>query len=118
MVRFGRWGYKSSGTAERAGELLEAFGLSHRLRHRSAELSGGERQRVAIARALVNQPQVLLADEPTGNLDRHTGEKILDAIAAVRARRGQTIVMVTHDAEVAARADRRVRLDDGRVVAS
>jgi lipoprotein-releasing system ATP-binding protein len=118
MVRHGRFAYGGSGTAARAADLLGAFGLSARLKHRPAELSGGERQRVAIARALVNQPEVLLADEPTGNLDRHTGEKILDAIAAVRAQRGQTIVMVTHDSEVAARADRRVRLDDGRILAS
>lgn len=117
MVRYGRFGYGNSGAQARAKELLEAFGLSHRLGHRPAELSGGERQRVAIARALVNQPDVLLADEPTGNLDRHTGDKILDAIAAIRAKRGQTIVMVTHDGEVAARADRQVRLEDGRVVA-
>jgi lipoprotein-releasing system ATP-binding protein len=117
MVRQGRLGYRRREQEGRARELLDAFGLSHRLLHRPAELSGGERQRVAIARALMNEPEVLLADEPTGNLDRHTGEKILDAIAAVRAKRGQTIVMVTHDSEVAARADRRVRLDDGRVVA-
>jgi len=118
MVRHGRLGFGSSGTVDRARELLEAFGLSHRLAHRPAELSGGERQRVAIARALVNQPDVLLADEPTGNLDRHTGDKILDTIATIRAKRSQTIVMVTHDTEVAARADRLVRLEDGRVVAA
>ncbi len=101
-----------------AGSLLAAFGLSDRLRHRPAELSGGERQRVAIARALINGPDLLLADEPTGNLDRETGARILDAIAAVRKERGQTIVMVTHDPEVAARADRVVHLRDGRVVAA
>src|SRR5262245_53737455 len=118
MVRLGRLKYRRAEQQARAKELLDAFGLSHRLRHRPAELSGGERQRVAIARALINEPDVLLADEPTGNLDRHTGEKILDAIAAVRQRRNQTIVMVTHDLEVAARAGRRVRLEDGRVIAS
>jgi lipoprotein-releasing system ATP-binding protein len=116
MVRLGRLGYRRGEQEGRSKELLGAFGLSHRLRHRPAELSGGERQRVAIARALINEPDVLLADEPTGNLDRHTGEKILDSIAAVRAKRDQTIVMVTHDSEVAARADRQVRLEDGKVV--
>jgi lipoprotein-releasing system ATP-binding protein len=118
MVKQGRFGYDRGASEDAAKLLLEAFGLSHRLGHRPAELSGGERQRVAIARALVNSPDVLLADEPTGNLDRKTGEKILDAVAAIRANRSQTIVMVTHDHEVAARADRIVRLEDGRVVAA
>ena len=99
----------------KAQVLLEDLGLGHRLGHRPAELSGGERQRVAIARALVNDPRVLLADEPTGNLDAKTGEGILDALAA-RHRAGLTIVMVTHDPAIAARADRRVRLVDGRIV--
>jgi len=100
---------------ERAEKLLGAFGLANRLAHRPVELSGGERQRVAIARALVNQPRVLLADEPTGNLDRATGEAILDAVVALRDTLDQAIVMVTHDERVAARADRVVRLVDGRV---
>jgi ABC-type proline/glycine betaine transport system ATPase subunit len=99
----------------RASELLRSFGLSHRLWHRPRELSGGERQRVAIARALMNSPQVLLADEPTGNLDEKTGAEILDLIAA-QHRAGLTIVMVTHDEAIARRADRVVRLHDGRVV--
>jgi lipoprotein-releasing system ATP-binding protein len=118
MVKHGRLGYRAAAREPRARELLEVFGLAHRLRHRPAELSGGERQRVAIARALINDPDVLLADEPTGNLDRTTGEKILDAVAHLRAQRNQTIVMVTHDPQVAARADRVVQLDDGRVVAA
>ncbi len=101
----------------RAESLLGAFGLGSRLRHRPAELSGGERQRVAIARALINEPRLLLADEPTGNLDRKTGDAILDTLAQIRERTRQTVVMVTHDAHVAARADRIVKLEDGRVVA-
>lgn len=97
-----------------ATELLMAFGLGHRLRHRPRELSGGERQRVAIARALMNQPRVLLADEPTGNLDEQTGAEILKLIAE-QHKKGLTIVMVTHDPAIAQRADRVVHLHDGRV---
>lgn len=118
MIRLGRLGYR--GPARREAQatamgLLESFGLSSRLRHRPAELSGGERQRVAIARALVNRPRLLLADEPTGNLDRATGASIIDAIADLRARLGLTIIMVTHDQAIATRADRIVRLADGRL---
>lgn len=118
MVRH-RLGFGSARTAcaARASEILDAFGLGGRLRHRPAQLSGGERQRVAIARALINEPRLLLADEPTGNLDRKTGDSILDALARIRERTRQTVVMVTHDANVAARADRVVKLEDGRVVA-
>ncbi len=93
-------------------ERLEAFGLGHRLNHRPRELSGGERQRVAIARALINRPSVLLADEPTGNLDEQTGEQILDLLAAEH-QRGLAIVMVTHDHSIADRADRVVELHQG-----
>jgi ABC-type lipoprotein export system ATPase subunit len=100
---------------DRAAGLLETCGLGHRLKHRPAELSGGERQRVAIARALINQPKVLLADEPTGNLDVRTGGGILDLLAE-RQSEGLTMVMVTHDQSVAARAHRQVRIVDGRVV--
>jgi len=98
----------------RTAELLKTCGLGHRLKHRPAELSGGERQRVAIARALINRPKVLLADEPTGNLDIRTGGGILDLLAERQAE-GLTMVMVTHDASVAARAHRQVRIVDGRV---
>jgi len=98
---------------ERARELLSAFGLGDRLRHRPNELSGGERQRVAIARALINEPRVLLADEPTGNLDAETGGRILDVLAGLHRDRGLTTLMVTHDAAVAERADRIVRLENG-----
>lgn len=118
MIRHGRLGYRGRARAEAertARELLDTFGLSHRLRHRPAELSGGERQRVAIARALVNRPALLLADEPTGNLDRATGATILDALTDLRRRLGLTLVTVTHDESVAARADRTVRLADGCV---
>jgi ABC-type lipoprotein export system ATPase subunit len=118
MVRY-RFGFGSKGpeVRGRAVEILRAFGLAERLKHRPAELSGGERQRVAIARALINEPRLLLADEPTGNLDRKTGDAILDSLAEIRSRTGQTLVMVTHDAHVAARADRIVKLEDGVVVA-
>lgn len=112
MIRRGR----SPGheTRQHAASLLEAFGLGQRVRHRPAELSGGERQRVAIARALVNRPALLLADEPTGNLDRATGAQILDALGLIR-NHTPTLVIVTHDASVAERADRVVHLLDGRV---
>ncbi len=98
-----------------ATEMLDRMGLSGRLGHRPNELSGGERQRVAIARALANKPRVLLADEPTGNLDAATGREILGVLTALNDQ-GQTIVMVTHDPQVAAAAHRIVHLADGRIV--
>jgi lipoprotein-releasing system ATP-binding protein len=100
---------------KRGAELLESLGLSERLKHRPKQLSGGERQRVAIARALITEPDVLLADEPTGNLDRDTGQRILDLLAGLH-KSGQTMVMVTHDSTVADRADRVLKLDRGRLV--
>jgi len=100
---------------ERCRALLDAVGLSHRLTHRPPQLSGGERQRVAIARALVNDPVVLLADEPTGNLDSKTGADVLALMEQVHAQ-GRTIVMITHDPNVAARAQRRIHLQDGRIL--
>lgn len=119
MIRWGRWGYgrRRREIESRANELLKGFGLGERFKHRPSELSGGERQRVAIARALINEPGVLLADEPTGNLDQKTGGAILDLIAGHRSAAGLTLVMVTHDQAVAARADRVVRLQDGLVAA-
>ncbi|MEE9212487.1 MAG: ABC transporter ATP-binding protein [Phycisphaeraceae bacterium] len=98
-----------------ATQLLERVGLGERLRHRPAKLSGGERQRVAIARALINDPDVLLPDEPTGNLDADTGAQILEVLRDLH-RGGQTIVMVTHDARIAAAADRCLTLQAGQLV--
>ena len=101
-----------------ARDLLDQVGLSHRLKHKPRELSGGEMQRAAIARALVNQPQVVLADEPTGNLDPRTGREIIDLLRSLNDRHDLTIVMVTHDAQIAAQADRTLRLAEGRMQAA
>jgi ABC-type lipoprotein export system ATPase subunit len=99
--------------AERGRELLCRVGLGERLEHRPCELSGGEQQRVAIARALINQPDLILADEPTGNLDSHTGDGIILLLCALREERRATLIMATHDARIAARAPRVVELMDG-----
>jgi len=99
---------------DRAAALLDRVGLGERLKHRPNQLSGGERQRVAIARALINEPELLLADEPTGNLDRETGGRILDLLADLHGA-GQTIIMVTHDTSIADRADRVLTLEAGRL---
>jgi putative ABC transport system ATP-binding protein len=100
----------------RAGELLALVGLDGRGSHRPTQLSGGERQRVAVARALANEPSILLADEPTGSLDSASGGQVLELLERIRAERGTTLVLVTHDHSVAARADRVVQMLDGRVV--
>ncbi|MCY3865664.1 MAG: ABC transporter ATP-binding protein [Chloroflexi bacterium] len=100
----------------RARELLDMLGLGARLHHRPSELSGGQQQRVAIARALANDPPILLADEPTGNLDTHSGETVLQALKTIRDESGTTVVMVTHDQSLAAQMDRVLTLVDGRVV--
>ena len=102
--------------ARRAAELLETMGLAERLEHKPAALSGGEQQRVAIARALMNDPAVLLADEPSGNLDSRNREEIHRLFFDLRNRTGQTVVIVTHDEGLAATADRRIVMSDGRVL--
>lgn len=100
----------------RAKELLSSVGLSHRIEHKPSELSGGERQRVAIARALANNPDIILADEPTGNLDSKTGEEIMNILVKLHEEQGKTIILVTHDNYVAKHADKIIRLLDGRVI--
>lgn len=100
----------------RADELAEKVGLSDRLKHYPKELSGGQMQRAAIARALLNQPKILLADEPTGNLDSTNGRAIIDLFETVRNELGMTVVIVTHDPAIAARADREIKLSDGVLV--
>ena len=104
---------RSGATQERAASLLQRVGLGERTHHRPVELSGGEQQRVAIARALINDPAVILADEPTGNLDTHTGNEILQILQNLGRELGKTLLIATHSAELAARADRVVRLVDG-----
>jgi len=101
---------------DRAVEALKMVGLEDRMKHKPAELSGGQRQRVAIARALVTQPSLLLADEPTGNLDSRTGEEIVRLFLDLHGR-GNTIILVTHEPKLAARCPRAVRLVDGKVIA-
>jgi putative ABC transport system ATP-binding protein len=97
-------------------ELLESVGLGHRLSHYPSELSGGERQRVAIARGLANRPSVVLADEPTGNLDSESAVQIIDLLLELHGKLGVTLVLVTHDLSVAERASRTIRMKDGRVI--
>jgi predicted ABC-type transport system involved in lysophospholipase L1 biosynthesis ATPase subunit len=102
---------------DRAEQLLGRVGLAERLDHRPYELSGGEQQRVAIARALINEPDVLLADEPTGNLDTRTGDEIIDLLCSLVSERQVTLLVATHDNEVASRAPRQVHLVDGKIAA-
>ena len=105
----------ASKAAKRGRELLTRVGLEERLEHKPYELSGGEQQRVAIARALINEPNLVLADEPTGNLDSHTGQEIIDLLCSLRDERKMTLVMATHDSTVAARAARTIHLVDGQI---
>ncbi len=109
------WPGRRNRCRKQATEILEKLGLSDRLKHRPRELSGGDRQRVAIARALVNSPKLLLADEPTGNLDSKTGKQIMKLIKQLNSDSGQTIIMVTHDMAIAEQADQVLHMRDGRL---
>lgn len=108
--------HKDGSPSRRARQMLEAVGLTHRLQHRPGQLSGGEQQRVAIARAMVTEPAIVIADEPTGNLDAANGDKLLALIADLQAQSNTTFLIATHDADVASRAARQLRLADGRLV--
>ncbi|MCW8087125.1 ABC transporter ATP-binding protein [Sabulicella glaciei] len=101
----------------RAEEALRLVGLGHRLGHYPGQLSGGEQQRVAVARAFVAAPSLLLADEPTGNLDRATGTQVMDLLFGLRERHGTTLILITHDPALAARCPRQLRIEDGRIAA-
>jgi putative ABC transport system ATP-binding protein len=103
--------------AKKAAGLLAAVGMDHRANHLPSKLSVGERQRVAVARALANDPKLLLADEPTGNLDSHTADEVLELFKKLHQERGMTLIVVTHSEEVASRAQRIIRVRDGRIVA-
>ena len=115
-VQFGRG--RTGDPMRRAAELLERIGLEDRIDHKPTQLSGGEQQRVAIARALANDPAIILADEPTGNLDSANGERIMQQLLDLRTSLGKTLVLVTHDPVIATRADRTIYLRDGLVVSA
>ena len=108
-------GESSSASRAQSRAMLEQLGLGKRLNHLPAQLSGGEQQRVALARAFSGSPGILFADEPTGNLDRQTGDKIADLLFSLNREHGTTLILVTHDAQLAARCDRRLRLRDGKL---
>jgi putative ABC transport system ATP-binding protein len=111
-IQFG----KGRNAMGRAGDLLRTIGLEDRLGHKPSQLSGGEQQRVAIARALANDPAIILADEPTGNLDTANGKRIMHQLLDLRTALGKTVILVTHDPAIAAQADRTIHLRDGLVV--
>ncbi|MCW3135317.1 MAG: ABC transporter ATP-binding protein [Canidatus Methanoxibalbensis ujae] len=108
-------GVRRSERLKRAKELLERVGLSHRIHHKPSELSGGEQQRVAIARALANNPDMIIGDEPTGNVDTATGDAIMDIFSLLNREEGKTIILVTHDEEIADRARTKLRMRDGKI---
>ncbi len=108
-------GMKASARAQRVADAIEAVGLTDRRTHKPNELSGGQRQRVAIARALVNNPSLILADEPTGNLDSVTSDEIMEILGGLNAQ-GHTVIIVTHENDIAARCRRVIRLSDGRII--
>jgi putative ABC transport system ATP-binding protein len=110
-----RYSGVSSGRAQRAREALEAVGLGDRVDHKPNELSGGQQQRVAIARALVNNPAIIMADEPTGNLDTKSGDEIMNLLLGLNKERGVTLIIVTHDPEIAKQTERVVHILDGRI---
>ena len=110
-----RYAGTSSGRKERARKALEAVGLGDRIYHKPTELSGGQQQRVAIARALVNEPSIIMADEPTGNLDSKVGQEVMDLLLSLNKENGTTLIIITHDPKVAEQAQRTIHLYDGRV---
>jgi putative ABC transport system ATP-binding protein len=111
-----RYSGTSHGRRDRAREALKAVGLGDRMNHRPSELSGGQQQRVAIARALVNEPAIIMADEPTGNLDSHSGKEIIDLLLNLNRDKKTTLIIITHDPKIAAQAQRVIHLQDGLVV--
>jgi putative ABC transport system ATP-binding protein len=109
-------GVREEEARNKAGGILESVGLKHRLYNRPTQLSGGEQQRVAIARALINDPSLIIADEPTGNVDSETGLKLIELLSDLNKKEGVTIILATHDLQIAQRANRLVRMKDGKII--